>query len=75
MHVCGIKCMYAETPGCMYADFGCMSMERLGACMRMLVQSMWLLGAKNPLLGASMRKLLGACIMLGASLWSGWVHA
>ena len=23
--------MYAETPGCMYADFGCMSMERLGA--------------------------------------------
>ena len=23
--------MYAETFGCMYADFGCMSMERLGA--------------------------------------------
>ena len=26
--------MYAETPGCMYADFGCMSIKRLGACMR-----------------------------------------
>ena len=24
-------CMYVGTPGCMYADFGCMSMERLGA--------------------------------------------
>ncbi len=24
-----------KTVGCMYADFGCMSMERLGACMRM----------------------------------------
>ena len=23
--------MYAKTPGGMYADFGCMSMERLGA--------------------------------------------
>ena len=30
-YVCGIKCMYAETLGCMYADFGCKSMERLGA--------------------------------------------
>ena len=26
-------CMYAETLGCMYADFGCKSMERLGACL------------------------------------------
>ena len=25
--------MYAATFGCMYAPFGCMSMERLGACM------------------------------------------
>ena len=24
-------CMYADTLGCTYADFGCMSMERLGA--------------------------------------------
>ena len=23
-----------ETAGCMYADFGCMSIKRLGACMR-----------------------------------------
>ena len=28
--------MYAETFGCMHADFGCMSMERLGACVRLL---------------------------------------
>ena len=31
MHVCGIKCMYVETLGCMYADFGYMSIKRLGA--------------------------------------------
>ena len=28
--------MYAVTPECMYADFGCMSMDRLGAYMRLL---------------------------------------
>ena len=28
--------MYAATFGCMYAAFGCMSMGRLGACMRLL---------------------------------------
>ena len=28
MHACRIKCMYAETPGSMYAEFGCMSIER-----------------------------------------------
>ena len=26
--------MYAETFGCMYANFVCMSIKRLGACMR-----------------------------------------
>ena len=31
-----VGCMYAATFGCMYAAFGCMSMERLGACMRLL---------------------------------------
>ena len=25
---------FAKEVGCMYADFGCMSMKRLGACMR-----------------------------------------
>ena len=39
--------MYAETFGCMYADFGCMSIKRLGACMRKR------LGACMRLLGAS----------------------
>ena len=28
--------MYAETFGCMSVPFGCMSMDRLGACMRLL---------------------------------------
>ena len=28
--------MYAETFGCMYAEFGSMSIKRLGACMRLL---------------------------------------
>ena len=50
-----ILCMYAETFGCMYAPFGCMSMEQLGACMRLLVASIWrLLGACMRLLGASL---------------------
>ena len=32
MHVCEtFGRMYAETTGCMYADFGCMSIKRLGA--------------------------------------------
>ena len=44
-YVCGIKCMYAETFGCMYADFGCMSIKRLGACMRKR------LGAKYAVVG------------------------
>ena len=30
---------YAETFGCMYADFGSMSIKRLGACMRLLAAS------------------------------------
>ena len=45
----------------MSMPFGCMSMDRLGACMR-------LLGASLRLLGASLRKRLGACMrLLGAS--------
>ena len=78
MHVCGIKCMYAETLGCMYADFGCMSMKRLGAkhaevgciytetvgCMYadFVCMCMKRLGACMRLLGACIWKLLGACI-------------
>ena len=37
--------MYAETFGCMYADFWCMSIKRLGACMRKR------LGAKYAVVG------------------------
>ena len=54
MYVCGIKCMYAETPGCMYAEFGCMYAEAVGCmyavvgckvCGNSWVQSMRLLRA------------------------------
>ena len=44
MRLLGAKSM--ETFGCMSMPFGCMSMDRLGACMR--------------LLGASLRRRLGA---------------
>ena len=67
--------MYAETFGCMYADIGCMSIKRLGACMRKR------LGAKYAdagckvygdvwlqsicLLGASLIRLK-ACLIVGS---------
>ena len=62
--------MYAETFGCMYADFGCMSIKRLGACMRNL-------GASMRNLGASMRKRLGAkSTVVGCKVCGDvWVHA
>ena len=41
-----VGCKSMETFGCMSMPFGCMSMDRLGACMR--------------LLGASLRRRLGA---------------
>ena len=44
--------MYAETFGCMYADFGCMSIKRLGACMR-------LLGAKYAVVGCKSMETFG----------------
>ena len=44
MRLLGAK--YTETFGCMSMPLGCMSMDRLGACMR--------------LLGASLRRRLGA---------------
>ena len=33
--------MYADTLGCMCADFGCMSIKLLGACMRILGACLW----------------------------------
>ena len=52
-----------ETCGCMYAEFGCMYAETVGCKVcGCCVQSM-------RLLGACMRKRLGACMrLLGASL-------
>ena len=55
-YVCGIKCMYAETLGCKYADFGCM----LGACMRKR------LGAKYADVGCKSMERLGACLTVFA---------
>ena len=48
--------MYAETLGCMYADFGCMSIKHLSACMRKQ------LGAKYADVGCKSMERLGACL-------------
>ena len=67
MHVCGIKCMYAETLGCMYADFGFMYAERLGAkyavvgCMYMET-----LGCMYAVVGCMSMERLGACLTVGS---------
>ena len=53
MHACGIKCMYAEIIGCMYADFGCISMERLGA-------KYTVVGCKYAVVGCKYMEQLGA---------------
>ena len=50
MRLLGAK--YVETFGCMSMPFGCMSMDRLGACMR--------------LLGAKSAATLGACLTVGS---------
>ena len=55
--------MYAETPGCMYADFGCMSIKLLGACMRKR------LGAKYAVVGCKSMERLGACLTVGSFAW------
>ena len=69
--------MYADTPGCMYADFGCMSMERLGAKYAVVgCIYMETFGCMYADFGCKSMERLGACMrLLGASLWSGWVHA
>ena len=57
-----MKCMYAETPGCMYADCGCMSIKLLGACM------LKRLGAKYAVVGCKSMERLGACLNVFACL-------
>ena len=64
-YVCGIQCMYAETPGCMYADFGCMSIKLVGACMRKR------LGAKYAVVGCKSMEQLGACLIVFACMTVG----
>ena len=62
--------------GCMYADFGCMSMERLGACMRLLgakyavVECMYMetLGCMYAEFGCKSMERLGACLTVFACL-------
>ena len=50
--------MYTETLGCMYADFGCMSIKHLGACMRKR------LGEKD--VGCKSMERFGACLTVFA---------
>ena len=69
--------MYAETFGCMYAEFGCMYAETFGCmyavvgckvcgCWVQVYGDVWVQSMRN--LGACMRKRLGACMrLLGAS--------
>ena len=52
--------MYAETHGCMYVDFGCMSIKIVGACMRKR------LGAKYAVVGCKSMERLGACLTVGS---------
>ena len=52
--------MYAEARGCMCADFGCMSIKHLGACMRKR------LGAKYVDVGCKSMEPLGACLTVCA---------
>ena len=59
MHVCG-NILYAETLGCMYADFGCMSIKLLGAYMRKQ------LGARYADVGCKSMERLGACLTVFA---------
>ena len=53
----------------MYAELNACMRKRLGASMRILGASM------RKRLGASMRMLGASMRMLGACLWSGWVHS
>ena len=69
-----IGCMYAETFRCMYARFGCMSMERLGACMGLLgakhavVGCMYMetFGCMYAVVGCKSMERLGACLTVGS---------
>ena len=59
--------MYAETPGCMYTDFGCMSMERLGAKYAKLgAKYAETLGCKYAVVGCKSMERLGACLTVGS---------
>ena len=68
MHACGIKCMYAETPGCMYADFGCMCAETVGKyadvgciCMETFGCMYADFGCMYAVVGCKSMERLGAC--------------
>ena len=51
----------------MYAEFGCMSMERLGACMRLLgAKYVETLGCKYAIVGCKSMERLGACLTVGS---------
>ena len=58
MRLLGAK--YMETFGCMSMPFGCMSMDRLGACMWMLGASLRRrLGAKYAVVGCKSAEMFG----------------
>ena len=56
--------MYAESPGCMYADFERMSIKFVGACMRTRLGAKYAetLGCKYAFVGCKSMERLGACL-------------
>ena len=77
MHECGIKCMYAETPGCMYADFGCMYAETLGCIVcECWVQSMWnFWGAECAVVRCIYMETVGCMYaVVGCKVCGCWAH-
>ena len=59
--------MYAETFGCMYAEFGCMYAKTVGCKVcGCWVQSVRLLVAKYAIVGCKSMERLGACLTVGS---------
>ena len=67
LNLAEIGCMYAETFGCMYADFGCMSMEWVVTKHAVVVcMYMEAFGCMYPVVGCKSMERLGACLTVGS---------
>ena len=67
LNIDDIGYMYAETFGCMYAEFGCMSIERLGAKYAVVgCIYMETFGCMDAAVGCKSMDRLGACLTVGS---------